>query len=591
MEMKRILRSSRLLLNGAKVLKAIRCQKAGAGIIKENAFHIEAGVRWLLRAQEVGGGGFSRKFCLYDGWDKPYVETTGYIIPTMIASGQYLKDPRVNDAGKRAAYWILGMQRENGAFCDIDTGQEQVFDTGQVLSGLITAFREWGDSSFLDAAVRAGRWLEHVQEKDGSWERYAFHRRKHAYYVKVAAALLALAQETGERRFHKAGIRNIQWTLDCQNNDGYFEHAQFRSGESPFLHTIVYILEGLLDAYTVIHDDRILQAVLRTYTGLSQINRDRDMILCSQYDRGWNPVNRERCLSGLAQWACITMRAQEVTSDEGLLDQATKTMYYLKSKQYLLLHEDLYGSLPGSVPLWGAYLGFCYPNWGVKYFIDALLAYEKYGVPSWREQEQWVSESFRFSDSLVSDDVGSHDETYTTFIEKEIDMERDLTILDIGCGKGKFIRYFREKYPRWKTSGIDPSFSEEGISTGSVYSLPVRDGYADVVMLIEVMQHVGHIERAVSELSRVTREGGYLVIGDRDPFSLIGLMKSFMEMAGMWMYPWDSPFREQWRSQGQWKDILGTRWEVISAHSFDDPDNRIPMSNRFYLIIARKKKS
>jgi hypothetical protein len=84
---------------------------------------------------------------------------------------------------------------------------------------------------------------------------------------------------------------------------------------------------------------------------------------------------------------------------------------------------------------------------------------------------------------------------------------------------------------------------------------------------------------------------GCLVIGDRDPCSIIGALKPFMEITGLWMYPWDSPFREQWRSVREWKKIFGGNWQITFSQSFDNPDNRVPLSNRFYLIIARKKRA
>jgi SAM-dependent methyltransferase len=590
--MKRALKIPRLLLNGKSVVSALRQQMAGKGSIKDNRLHIKAGCGWLTLAQQKGGGGFSRKYCLYGGWDEPYIETTGYIIPTMLAAGRVLEDARLIEGAKSAAHWLLGMQMKNGAFSDADTGLEQAFDTGQVLTGLVAAFREWGDVRFLAAATRAGAWLVEVQEQDGSWERYAYNAIKHAYYVKVAAALLQLASITGEALYHEAALKNIRWTLACQTQDGYFRHAQFRAGDQPFLHTIIYVLEGLMDSYDILKDENILDAAMRSVTALKEINQKRDLLLCSQYAENWLPANRERCITGLAQWACIAIRAYELTGDETLLAQAIKTIYYLKSKQYLQSAEDLYGGLPGSVPLWGKYIGFCYPNWGVKFFIDALIAYEKYSIPAWREQETWVSESFRFSDAVVAEGMAANDRRYVALMEKELDTSSALTILDAGCGKGKFIDYFRAKYPHWTVTGVDPSFSDrDRIRAGSVYSLPVPDGYADVVLLIEVMQHIDELDKALTELSRVTKAGGHLIIGDRTSVSLIGILKPFMEMAGLWMYPWDSPFQEQWRSIREWRKFFGENWQVTSAHSFDNPDNRIPLSNRFYLLMARKKGS
>jgi SAM-dependent methyltransferase len=545
-----------------------------------------------MRAQEEGGGGFSRRYCLYGGWDKPYIETTGYIIPTLIAAGRYLGNETIVGQAELAARWLLGMQKDSGAFCDTDTGREQVFDTGQVLTGLIEAFRTWGDERFLDAAVRAGSWLIDVQEKDGSWQRYAYNDMSHTYYTKVAASLLQLAQVSGESRYHEAALKNVRWAIDRQDDDGYFRHMEFRAGEDPFLHTIAYVIEGLLDSYATAKDTIMLDAAMKTVAALGEVNEKREMLLSSQYGEHWVSVNRERCITGLAQWAGISMRAYHLTGDKNMLTQAVKTIYYLKSKQYLKPDRDLYGALPGSVPLWGKYLGFCYPNWGVKFFIDALIAYDTYGIPQWKEQETWVSGAFSFSESVVSEELGANDRKYLALIAKEIGTEKNLTVLDIGCGKGKFIRHFGQNYPHWTIAGVDPSFSDgHSIRTGSVYALPVPDDYADVILLVEVVQHIDDLRTALTEVSRVTKEGGCLVIGDRDPASLLGLLKPFMELAGLWMYPWDSPFREQWRRAGQWGKILGGGWHVSFSKSFDDPNNRIPLSNRFYLLIARKKGS
>ena len=578
-----------LILNWRALAGAVKHQFAGEGTIGEDRMHIEAGITWLMRAQEKGGGGFSRRYCFYGGWDKPYIETTGYIIPTMLAAGEYLKDSRAGNEAKRAAYWLLEMQKKNGAFGDTDTGVEQVFDTGQVLAGLIVAYRAWRDQKLLDACARAGAWLAEVQEKDGSWERFAYNGIKHTYYVKVAASLLDLSVETGVNEFRESAMRNIQWALSHQKQDGYFAHMEFAEGEAPFLHTIMYVLEGLLDSYELTDDKQILGAAMKTVSALKEINRDRDMLLASQYGEDWLPVNRERCITGLAQWACIALRVHGLSEDNILFEQAVRTIYYLKSKQYLGPRQDLYGGLPGSVPLWGKYLGFCYPNWGTKYYIDSLLSYEKYRVPAWHEQQTWVSEAFRFSESVVSDELNAHDNMYLKLMEKGLDTNRGLTMLDVGCGRGKFIDYFRQKFPHWRVAGVDPFFyNGKDILEGSVYSLPVPDDFADVVLLIEVMQHVDHMERAMAELSRVLKKDGILVIGDRDGASIIGVLKPFMELAGLWMYPWDSPFREKWRSIKEWKRVLGVSW-LVSGESFDNPENRIPGSNRFYLLMAQKK--
>jgi hypothetical protein len=50
---------------------------------------------------------------------------------------------------------------------------------------------------------------------------------------------------------------------------------------------------------------------------------------------------------------------------------------------FLLRHQlsdprrpPVYGALPGSIPLWGEYFPWGFPNWGAKFLIDALLLAE-----------------------------------------------------------------------------------------------------------------------------------------------------------------------------------------------------------------------
>jgi SAM-dependent methyltransferase len=579
--------------DATRLVSSVSNQLTGRGTVAETQVHISAAAEWLLKAQSEGGGGFSRKYSLYSGWDKPYTETTGYIITTMISASRCLEDERFRISAYKAAHWLLEEQLESGAFSDIDLGLEQAFDTGQVLGGLISAFHEFGESCFIDAAVRAGTWLANVQENDGSWQQVSYNRIRHSYYTKVAGALLQLYKVTGDSLFKDAALRNIDWTLTCQKDNGYFDFMYFREGELPFLHTISYTLEGLLDSYIILREERIANAVLGSVRALAEINAKRDMVLFSQYDERWIPPRREKCITGLAQWVIVLFHAYHLTKEELFLNQAIKTMYYLKSKHYLGCDRNLYGSLPGSVPIWGRYQSFSFPNWGVKFFVDALLKYDEYNIPLWKEQEVWVSESFKFADSSVQDNLSNNDRKYIGYIEKNLahfDKNDDVTVVDIGCGKGKFLYYFREKYPHWKIIGVDPSFSNgDLIVQGSLSALPLPCGYADVLFIIEVTQHVNNLDIAMEEITRVLKNEGYIIIIDRDPFSLIGALKPLLEIAGCWMYHWDSPFREVWRTRNQWKKVLQRGWNVLVSESFDNPLNRIPFSNRYHITSARRE--
>ena len=88
-------------------------------------------------------GGYSRHYSLYSKkWDKSYIETTGYIIPTLHDVGRFLDDSKYLESSKRAAEWLLHKQNSDGSFSDIDQNIPQVFDTGQCLIGLNEMFEK-----------------------------------------------------------------------------------------------------------------------------------------------------------------------------------------------------------------------------------------------------------------------------------------------------------------------------------------------------------------------------------------------------------------------------------------------------------------
>src|SRR6266853_1168357 len=59
---------------------------------------IEEGIRWLCRAQDHSrsqDGGVARDFSLISGWSTSYPETTGYIVPTLLAYANERHDEEV----------------------------------------------------------------------------------------------------------------------------------------------------------------------------------------------------------------------------------------------------------------------------------------------------------------------------------------------------------------------------------------------------------------------------------------------------------------------------------------------------------------
>ncbi len=558
-------------------------------------FHIKLAADWLLKAQQASpDDGYSRFYSLYKKkWDRGYIETTGYIIPTMLQVGEYLKDDKYKLSAMQAADWLLEIQNHDGSFSDIDAGDAQVFDTGQCLLGLNSLYSDTKENRFLEAAKKAGEWLVQEQDNNGSWVQHAYLGIPHAYYTRVAAALIELGTICNQEHYIDSGLKNIDWVISRQENNGFFLNASFTIKDNPILHTLVYILEGLLHAFRITKKEYILKAILKNAEQFKDINLNREIILYSQYDENYNVTDKSKCVTGLAQWAGVCLELYEITNDEAYLKLAVRTLYYLKSKQ-IKDGVNTKGGFTGSVPFYAYYGAGKLLNWNNKFFIDTLLKFEQYDISIDDEHEEWVSASFSFIKEVVSHKFSEADNCYIKQIEQEIQKQaKEITLIDLGCGKGKFIKYLADKYPSMNIIGVDPFFfaEEKGIKQGSAYKIPMSDQSAEILITIEVLQHVKDIDKALLEINRVLKDDGVLIIGERNRWSGLGLLKPFLERMNKWMYISDSPFREKWYSKNKWKELLDNNgYHVDAIHRINIIGGKIPLLNRYYCILGIKHK-
>jgi SAM-dependent methyltransferase len=97
-------------------------------------------------------------------------------------------------------------------------------------------------------------------------------------------------------------------------------------------------------------------------------------------------------------------------------------------------------------------------------------------------------------------------------------------LLDVGCGSGQTMSWFRARWPGWNTLGLD--VAREGIRAaraggerrvlgGSALHLPLPDACIDAVITLDVLQHLplgGGDVQALTEIRRVLRPGGALFV-------------------------------------------------------------------------------
>lgn len=352
--------------------------------VADNTGHLSAAMSWLCAAQDAtADGGVSAFYDVVEGiWAPSYPETTGYIIPTFFDYACFSGDDAYKTRAIRMADWLLTLQLDCGAFpmgplwTHLDR-IPMVFDTGQIIHGLVRAFEETGDPRYVEAANRAGDWLVKVQETDGSWQKFTFLGYTHTYNTRVAWALLQLGQVSQNETHRQGALRNLSWALTQQTPDGWFHNAGFRPDDEPHIHTIAYTISGLLESGALLADRQLIGAARLAADAL----RDRQAevgYLRGTYGPGWQSCVNWSCLTGDVQMALVWFRLYEMTDDDSYLEAALKANHYVKQVQPRnsgLLGVD--GGIAGSFPIYGGYHPYLYLNWAAKFFVDSLLLEER----------------------------------------------------------------------------------------------------------------------------------------------------------------------------------------------------------------------
>ena len=339
--------------------------------------HVYEAAEWLLRAQQATpDDGVSGAYSFEDGWVASYPETTGYIIPTLLGVAEYLGDPRYRDRALAMAEWELGIQYPDGGFPGHFVDRRNppiVFNTGQIIFGLVAAHEATGDAEFLGAARRAGDWLLSQQDPDGAWRRSDYRGHVHTYNTRTAWALIELGLRTGSDSYVRAGELHLDWAIGQQEPNGWFRDCAFAPGRDPYLHTIAYASQGLLEAGLRLDRAEYVTAARRACEAVL-VRMRADGSIAGTFDSGWRPTARYSCLTGNAQMAAQWFRLYAVTGDPTFEEGARKANRFLRSLQDCeTANPAVRGAIKGSHPIWGRYLFGTFPNWAVKFFIDAIL--------------------------------------------------------------------------------------------------------------------------------------------------------------------------------------------------------------------------
>lgn len=195
-------------------------------------------------------------------------------------------------------------------------------------------------------------------------------------------------------------------------------------------------------------------------------------------------------------------------------------------------------------------------------------------------QTRWNETAERFLEDVDESDFR------LVAIKEFLKPEKNKLYLEVGCGKGRFMRKFTGR-----TIGID--ISEEMLKTAkknnqivilaSATSLPFRDNIFDGVFAIEVMEHIPNTRKSIGELARIIKRDGKIIIVDRNKLSIsdeikenifcrrlklpipVYLHHKYHEWRNHHLYKRDFVFKEKWFYPWELSKLLKKycRWNDI----------------------------
>lgn len=99
---------------------------------------------------------------------------------------------------------------------------------------------------------------------------------------------------------------------------------------------------------------------------------------------------------------------------------------------------------------------------------------------------------------------------------------KNISVLDLGCGGGNIDGYLKNKYPLWKITGVDISsnslkiakktFPNISFLESSADNLPLKTESIDLVVSFDTLEHFSNLEKVLDETKRVLKKNGFLYV-------------------------------------------------------------------------------
>lgn len=409
-------------------------------------------IGWIKQHSNKGEG-----IIVSTGNPVSYPEVTGYFIPILIKWGH-------TDIATDYAKWLLDIQKSDGSWYDSGDNDPYVFDSGQILKGLLAIRR-----AIIEQSIQFEYSFDYIDE----------HIKRGCDWI--------LSNMTDEGRLMTPSTDDWGDNGDCDDLIHIYCLSPIREAGTIY-HRQDYIdkVNKILNYYMTKRIDDILNFNMLSHfwsyvmEALVDLGRS-DLALEGmktteklQDENGFVPAYKNVhwiCTTGLFQQALVWYKL-------GNVDQGNKAFNYALSLQ----NNDggWYGSYPNEKYPYEHNTYFTYDenSWVVKYFLDALY---------WKNKAEFDIQAPSFLTHYDKND-GRYKVVCNEIKEIAAASTSQIKILDAGCGKGAYLKNLADDINNADLYGMDISeqvmkfVNDHRINTveGTLCSIPFKTNSFDV---------------------------------------------------------------------------------------------------------------
>lgn len=460
-----------------------------------------------------------------------YPEVTGYFIPSLLQWGE-------KERACSYAKYLCSIQKEDGSWYDAYNNAPYVFDSAQILKGLIAIRTIMPE---VDAYILKGcDWLLSNMQTDGRLvtpSEDAWGEDEDFCSELIHIYCLSPIKDAGIIYKKNEYIDSVNKILNYYKKEKIEKIKNF----SLLSHFYAYVMEGLYDLGEI-------ELCLESMERLEKYRNSKGGI------PGLNDVPWV-CSTGLFQLALVWYKL-------GNIEKGNSLFYYALSLQNKT--GGWYGSYQAPSFFAPFYKGrkkpFYFPDaeisWAVKYFLDALAIKEKL--------------EFERQSSIFQEEIDEKDGRYSLIrsIINSIAGDEVKKVCDIGCGKGRYVKRLLAEYPNNDyyvadlSSSVMEKIGEEcEKKVCGITNILYDNDIFDLVYVCEALEHAINIRGAFKELYRIVKKGGKIIIIDK-PIEKLGQLD---------IYEW-----EQWISDEDIKKYTkecGGVLEIIESISYENKND------------------